>query len=132
MAPTPPKQAELANPDAAVRAANEAREKAERELVAARRTIEEMQKASFAKTVAANAERNVVTRGPVPEQFKGTRKYRLKQPHYRQGLLYAPGDIITVTDEVPGKSWVPVEERAVAQLVEVEPVATGRAADQQV
>lgn len=132
MAPTPPKQAELSNPDAAVRAANEAREKAEAQLAGAMRTIAEMQARDFAKTQAGVAERNVAVVPPLPEKYKGTKKYRLRVPHYRRGVYLAAGDIITVTDEVPSKTWVPVEERQVTQVVEVEPVASGRAADQQV
>lgn len=132
MAPTPPKQTELSNPEAAVRAANEAKEKAERELAAAQRTIAEMQARDLSKTQAGIAARNTVAPGPLPEQFKGVRKYRLRVPHYRQGLYFVAGDIITVTDERPSKTWVPVEERQVTQIVEVEPTPSGRAADQQV
>lgn len=132
MAPTPSKQPELSNPEAAVRAANEAKEKAERELAAAQRTIAEMQARDFTKTVAANAARNASQPPPLDEKYKGTKKYRLRAPHYRRGVYYAAGDVITVTDEKPSKTWVPVEERQVTQVVEVEPQQSGRAADQQV
>lgn len=125
MAPTPQKQADLSNPDAAIRAANEAREKAERELAAAQKKLAEME--ASAGRVASRA----VPRA-LPEQYKGTKKYRVRVPHYRRGVYYAAGDIITVTDEVPSKTWVAVEERQVTQIVETEPAPAGRAADQQV
>lgn len=66
-----------------------------------------------------------------PDKVMGTKSYRLTQAHYRQGTYYNPGDIITVTDEVPGKTWVPVEAKPVVQMVS-KPEAGGRAADQQV
>lgn len=50
---------------------------------------------------------------------KGTVTYRLTQPHYRQGRYYQPGELITVTDEKPGKTWVRVEAKAVVEHVEV-------------
>lgn len=60
----------------------------------------------------------------------GTKSYRLTKPHYRQGRYYQPGEIITVTDEKPGKSWVPVEAGAVAATPSPEKSPAGRAADQ--
>ncbi len=64
----------------------------------------------------------------------GTKRYRLRQPHYRQGSYFSPGDIITVTDEVPGKTWVPLEAKVSTELVEAmqgegEPVGEKRASD---
>jgi len=124
MAPQPQQQkTELSNPDAAVRAANEAREKAEAQLAAAQKKIAELQGA-----VAVSAPK---AKGELPEQYRGTKKYRLRVPHYRAGVYYAAGEVITVTDEKPSRTWVPVEERQVTQVVDVEP-SKGRAADQQV
>lgn len=40
---------------------------------------------------------------------KGEATYRLTQPHYRKGVTYQPGDLITVTDEKPGRTWVRVD-----------------------
>lgn len=44
----------------------------------------------------------------VPEvaaKHRGTRTYRLTEPHYRLGIMYQPGELVTITDEPPGKSW---------------------------
>lgn len=54
----------------------------------------------------------------IPEQYRGTKTYRLTQPHYRQGRYFNPGELITVTDEVPGKSWVLLEAKAVVEMVD--------------
>jgi hypothetical protein len=45
-----------------------------------------------------------------PKIIKGKRTYVLTQPHYRNGRLYAAGEKITVVDEAPGRTWVPIEE----------------------
>ncbi len=42
---------------------------------------------------------------------KGPATYRLTQPHYRQGAMHPAGTIITVTDEVPSRTWVPVDAK---------------------
>lgn len=68
----------------------------------------------------------------VPEKFRGTIRYRLTQPHYRQGLYLQPGELLTVTDEVPGKKWVRVEERPATTIVEVDSAPAQRASAQQV
>lgn len=47
---------------------------------------------------------------PLDAKFKGTHTYKLTEPFYRLGVTYKPGELITVTDEVPGKSWVKVSE----------------------
>lgn len=58
---------------------------------------------------------------PLEEKFKGTKSYRSTQPHYRQGHLYAPGDIITVTDERPSKHWTQVVAKVKTEFVDVVP-----------
>jgi hypothetical protein len=45
-----------------------------------------------------------------PKVIKGKRTYVLTQPHYRNGRLYQAGEKITVVDEAPGRTWVPLEE----------------------
>lgn len=40
----------------------------------------------------------------------GTVTYRMTKRSYRLGVLREPGDTITVTDEVPGKTWVRVSD----------------------
>ena len=69
----------------------------------------------------------------IDEKYKGTKSYRVRQPHYRLGRTYQPGEIITVTDEKPSKTWVPVEVQPVTAIVDApEPAAPSRPADQQV
>ncbi len=46
---------------------------------------------------------------------KGEATYRLTERHYRKGVTYQPGDIITVTDEKPGRTWVRVDGAANAE-----------------
>lgn len=41
---------------------------------------------------------------------KGVAKYRLKAPHYRQGRYYKVGDVITVEDEKPSKTWERIDD----------------------
>jgi uncharacterized coiled-coil protein SlyX len=61
--------------------------------------------------VAANGQPAVELRTPPPldPKYKGTKRYTLTQPHYRREKYYEPGDIIEVTDEKPGRTWVPYE-----------------------
>lgn len=44
-----------------------------------------------------------------PEVVPGKKTYVLTQRHYRGGKMYEPGDRITVVDEAPGRTWVPLE-----------------------
>lgn len=45
---------------------------------------------------------------PLPAQYKGTKRYKLTVPCYRKGLLDA-GAIISVTNEIPSKTWIEVD-----------------------
>ena len=64
----------------------------------------------------------------VPPQYRGTKTYRLTAPHYRKGVTYEAGALITVTDEVPGRTWEAVEDGA--RAVEAAPgVASTRPSD---
>lgn len=97
--------------DAVTRSALERAEKAERELAAARQTLANLQ-ASGARSSPF---------GPaveLPAQFKGTKSYRLTQQHYRKGRMYQPGEIITVENERPGRSWVLIPDARIAQAAE--------------
>ena len=39
------------------------------------------------------------------KKYRGTHTYQLTEPHYRLGIMYVKGELVTVTDEVPGKTW---------------------------
>lgn len=58
--------------------------------------------------------------------------YRLTQPHYREGRLYAAGELITIKDEVPGLTWTVYDPKAeaAAALPVIPPPSRGRASDQ--
>ena len=57
-------------------------------------------------------------------KFAGTKTYRIGPAgHYRQGQMYAEGDLLTVTNEKPGKDWVLVEEAKPAVKHEMKPEA---------
>lgn len=46
-------------------------------------------------------------KSPQPE-FK---TYQLTERHYRQGVMYSPGELITIpSTEKPGRTWVEVKE----------------------
>jgi hypothetical protein len=38
--------------------------------------------------------------------------FRLTDPLYRQGVMFQPGDYVSIENEVPGRSWVRVEDVA--------------------
>lgn len=45
----------------------------------------------------------------LPEKYRGTKRYRVGDGGaYRGGRLHQKGDIITVVDEVPSRTWEPV------------------------
>lgn len=55
---------------------------------------------------------------PLAPEHKGRKTYRLKAAHYRSGVLYDVGSLITVTDERPSKTWdlVTAESEAKAAI----------------
>lgn len=71
---------------------------------------------------------------PVPAEFKGKKTYRLKAPHYRGGKRYEIGERITVTDEIPSKTWVLIDPNAKAPEAQPVDLSTPakRASDEQV
>lgn len=60
---------------------------------------------------------------------KGTKTYRLTEPHYRLGRVYQAGELITVTDEVPGRTWVPLEAEKAAAATAPAPQPAKRPSD---
>lgn len=42
-------------------------------------------------------------------EHRGEKTYRVGVRHYRQGVVYEPGELITVTDEKPSKTWTLVD-----------------------
>ena len=63
----------------------------------------------------------------IDPKYKGEKTYRLTQPHYRLGRLYQPGELITVVDEVPGRSWLPYDAKAEAAAKAEARLAASRA-----
>lgn len=45
---------------------------------------------------------------------KVTGTFRLTERHYRAGRMYEAGDLVSIVDEVPGKSWLPFDPTAPA------------------
>ena len=70
----------------------------------------------------------------LPEKYRGTKTYRIGPAgHYRLGRSYLPGETITVTDEVPSKTWTPVDNDGVkVKPVFDEDVPAGRLSDQSI
>lgn len=66
-------------------------------------------KARIAALEGNLAARKTTQPAELPEEFKGEKLYKLTRDTYRKGLLKA-GTIIRVTDEVPGKTWVEIDE----------------------
>jgi hypothetical protein len=56
--------------------------------------------------------------------------FRLTEPYYRQGRMYQPGELVTIKDEVPGKSWEPFDPHAKAEPVVPEALPSGSAVEQ--
>jgi hypothetical protein len=73
----------------------------------------------------------------VPEKYRGTIKYRIAQAHYRQGMYFEAGSVITITDEVPSRTWTRVDAPAQAaveleQAMKPEAPVQSRASDKTV
>lgn len=62
-------------------------------------------------------------------EYRGTKTYRLTQPHYRLGRYYEAGETITVIDEKPSASWVLVEDVAAKAAAPVAPALGQRPND---
>lgn len=92
---------------------------------AAEKAVREDQAAAKEEPCFRNAKGQLV-----PERFRGTKTYRLKQPHYRDGQYYGAGEKITVTDEKPSRTWELVTARTPAPAPVAE--AEARASDIQV
>lgn len=48
----------------------------------------------------------------IKERKKCSGTFRVITRYYRAGRLYEPGELITVENEVPGKSWEPFDPDA--------------------
>lgn len=64
-----------------------------------------------------------------PKRAAVSGTFRLTQPHYRDSVMYQPGDIIRIENEVPGASWVPVDLTAPAPAPAVVNLSAGRPSD---
>ena len=68
-----------------------------------------------------------------PPKYKGTFTYQIPTRHYRMGIMYEPGDLVTLTDDEPGPGWVDVASLPAVALAPPEAaVPHGRAADRSV
>lgn len=65
--------------------------------------------AQLEKELAAKAPA-VVMPGELPAKYRGTKSYVCGQKHYRKGRMYEIGEVVTVTDEIPSRTWAPVDE----------------------
>lgn len=52
---------------------------------------------------------------PAPDRVAGPASYVIKVPHYRDGMYYAAGTVVTVRDEVPSRTWkrVPLDKKGI-------------------
>lgn len=118
MAPPVQKQPENSKPNEPVNA----------ELEQLRKENEKLKVELAAKAAPAT----VVPGAPLPEQYRGTKQYRVGAAGaYRDGRHYSEGEIITVVDDVPSRTWTPYvkPERASAPVVEQSPAPSQRDAD---
>lgn len=65
---------------------------------------------------------------PLAPEHKGTKSYVSSTKHYRDGRLYEPGQVITVTDEKPGKDWVLYEAPVAEKKAHAAPAHGGSSA----
>lgn len=64
---------------------------------------------------------------PLAPEHKGPKTYRIKAAHYRAGVLYDVGSLITVTDETPSKTWEPVTPESEAKAAVPVPLDLSKA-----
>jgi hypothetical protein len=84
-----------------------------------------------AQLAAAKAEPVSEPRAAPLAPVVGKKTFRLTERHYRAGQMFEAGDLITIENEVPGRSWQPYDPEAVtpAPVPEVTPASVVRAAD---
>lgn len=82
----------------------------------------------IAKLEAASDVRAQLKKEPraLEDKFKGTKHYTSHLPHYRQGVLYPPGTVITVTNERPSKHWREVKQVVKTEYVPVAQTGEGK------
>ncbi len=73
---------------------------------------------------------------PLAPEHKGKKTYRIRAAHYRAGVLYDVGSLITVEDEKPSKTWdlVTAESEAKAAVpvpIDLTKSPSGRASEVQ-
>lgn len=136
MAPQPQKQTEVKTEILAPKTEPKAAEPVSGELEQLRAENERLKKErrEFEAAMRAAAEKAgqlPAAPGTLPEKYRGTKQYRVGAAGaYRQGRLYSEGEIITIVDEVPSRTWTPYEKPTSAVApVEAQPVEPGRAAD---
>jgi len=118
-------QPQRTDPDVVARSAVDRADKFEAQV--------KLQAAEIAQLRAAGSNPALIAKaGPLAEQYKGAKTYRLTQRHYRRGMLYEVGEQITVTDERPSKTWVLLEKAAPEVKMVDAPVAPVRPSDTQV
>lgn len=66
---------------------------------------------------------------PRPERKKASGTYVLTEKLYRAGRLYEAGERISITDEIPGKTWLPLAEAEAAEAAARAPVVLQKASD---
>lgn len=66
----------------------------------------------------------------VDEKYRGVKQYRVGAAGaYREGRHYTEGEIITLVDATPSRTWTPYEKKAAPAAVEAPPADTARDAD---
>lgn len=85
---------------------------------------------SAAAKVAAEQKGTAPASAELPEKYRGVKQYRVGAAGaYREGRHYTEGEIITLVDAVPSRTWTPYEKKAAPAAVEAPPADTARDAD---
>lgn len=130
-AKAPEKAVEAVNPELEQLRAENARLKLERrQLEAAMRAAEDaVLEDSRSEQSEGRSFRNAAGQ-LVDEKYRGVKQYRVGAAGaYREGRHYTEGEIITLVDAVPSRTWTPYEKKAAPAAVEAPPADTSRDAD---
>lgn len=65
----------------------------------------------------------------VRKPIMGKQTFRLTEPHYRLGRTYQPGELITIENEVPGRTWELFDPNAPVVAPVVVPPSVSRPSD---
>ena len=129
MAPPVQKQSENAKPNEPVNAELEQLRKENERLRSERAQMEAAMAAAAKKAAEIKADERAVE---LPEKYRGVKQYRVGPAGaYRDGQLYIEGEIITLVDAVPSRTWTPHEpkKKAAAEPVEAPVGEVARDAD---